>query len=82
MRDRVLVDQEQDDEELAADTDGAGVAVALLDPGAWEALYNAGPVAIAAVLSTAEACPIYEAVAAVMGALGLPPPLRPPEEVP
>jgi hypothetical protein len=80
MRDRVVVDQEQDDEELAADTDGAGVVVALLDRGGWEALYEAGPVAIAAVLSTVEGCPVYEAVAAVMAALGLPPPLRPPEE--
>ncbi len=80
MRDLVLVEPEQDDDEIAAETDGAGVVVALLDLPGWEALYEAGPVAIAAVLSTVEACPIYEAVAAVMGAFGLRPPLRPPQE--
>jgi hypothetical protein len=80
MRDLVLDDAEKSDEEIAAETDAAGVTVALLDLPGWRELYDAGPAAIAAVLSTVEACPIYEAVAAAMGALGLRPPLRPPQE--
>jgi hypothetical protein len=80
MRDLVLDDAEKDDEQIAAETDAAGVTVALLQPAGWRELYDAGPRAIAAVLSTVEACPTYEAVAAAMGALGLRPPLRPPQE--
>lgn len=80
MRDRLGLDQERDDEAIAAETDGAGETVALLTRRQWASVRRAGPLAIV-LLEVVEADPGYDTVAEVLNAWGVGAPLRPPQAV-